>query len=144
MRPVQGRQAQVDKHLTMCNPSSLHRTGIPSTHMREVQAIFPEVDLTGVLLVPTCQQATVDLVNVGPRIEDEKDRLLERVWFLKGRRRTPDFPRSYPLLFATLSAVHGVCQAGVRAADGAGTLGRLYRPLQRSAHDSQVQHGRLL
>ena len=31
------------------------------------------------LIIPTCQRSAVDLVRIGTVIEDEKDRLLERV-----------------------------------------------------------------
>jgi hypothetical protein len=46
---------------------------------REVQSVFPDVDLAGMLIVPTCQQADYDLVRTGEKIDTEKDRLLERV-----------------------------------------------------------------
>jgi hypothetical protein len=46
---------------------------------REVQSVFPDVDLSGMLVVPTCQQADYDLVRTGEKIDNEKDRLLERV-----------------------------------------------------------------
>eukprot|EP00959_Pyramimonas_sp_CCMP1952_P358529 7506968-Pyramimonas_sp.AAC.1 len=41
--------------------------------------IFPGVDTTGILIIPTCQNSAVDLVRVGEEVETEKDRLLERV-----------------------------------------------------------------
>ena len=41
--------------------------------------MFPDVDLAGMLIVPTCQQADYDLVRTGEKIDTEKDRLLERV-----------------------------------------------------------------
>lgn len=46
---------------------------------REVQSVFPDVNLSGMLVVPTCQQADYDLVRTGEKIDTEKDRLLERV-----------------------------------------------------------------
>lgn len=50
-----------------------------------MQAIFPGEDLTGMLVVPTCQRAAMELVNVGPDVDAEKDRLLERFFeFAKG------------------------------------------------------------
>jgi hypothetical protein len=54
---------------------------------REVQSVFPDVDLLGMLVVPTCQQADYDLVRTGEKIDTEKDRLLERVgsWALVER-----------------------------------------------------------
>lgn len=53
--------------------------GLPASMSREVQSVFPDVDLTGMLVVPTCQQADYDLVRTGEKVEGEKDRLLERV-----------------------------------------------------------------
>lgn len=53
--------------------------GLPASMTREVQSVFPDVDLTGMLIVPTCQQADYDLVRTGEKIDTEKDRLLERV-----------------------------------------------------------------
>jgi len=46
---------------------------------REIQSIFPDVDLTNLLIIPTCQQADCDLVTTGEKVDTEKDRLLERV-----------------------------------------------------------------
>jgi hypothetical protein len=34
---------------------------------------------SGMLVIPTCQHATLDLVQRGEKVETEKDRLLERV-----------------------------------------------------------------
>lgn len=47
--------------------------------VRDVQSVFPDVDLSGLLIIPTCQQADFDLVRTGEKIDLEKDRLLERV-----------------------------------------------------------------
>jgi hypothetical protein len=44
-----------------------------------VAALFPGTPLDGMLVIPTCQHAAVDLVQMGERVETEKDRLLERV-----------------------------------------------------------------
>ncbi|CAG9461946.1 unnamed protein product [Pedinophyceae sp. YPF-701] len=55
---------------------SAHR--LPKRHRDEVQAVFPDRDVTDVLVVPTCQHAVVDLVEFGPEADGEKDRLLER------------------------------------------------------------------
>eukprot|EP00882_Tetradesmus_deserticola_P028637 GHRQ01031906.1.p1 GENE.GHRQ01031906.1~~GHRQ01031906.1.p1 ORF type:complete len:178 (+),score=14.11 GHRQ01031906.1:42-575(+) len=54
----------------------------PPAMTREIQSVFPDVDLSGMLVVPTCQQADYDLVRTGEKVELEKDRLLERfmVW----------------------------------------------------------------
>jgi hypothetical protein len=41
-------------------------------------AIFPDIDQEGLLIVPTCQRAAVDLVNTGVDVEDEKDVCLEK------------------------------------------------------------------
>jgi Methylmalonic aciduria and homocystinuria type D protein len=52
--------------------------GVPVTAKREVQAIFPDQDLVDMLVVPTCQQTSVDLVNRGEKVEQVKDYCLER------------------------------------------------------------------
>jgi hypothetical protein len=41
--------------------------------------VFPGVDTSDLLIVPTCQRADLDLVQTGEKVDDEKDRLLERV-----------------------------------------------------------------
>jgi hypothetical protein len=46
---------------------------------REVASIFVDVDVTDMLVVPTCQRAAQDLVRTGEAIDVEKDFLLERV-----------------------------------------------------------------
>lgn len=55
-----------------------HLAGLPHTHKREIQAIFPDQDVTDMLIVPTCQKTIVDLVNRGENVEQEKDHCLER------------------------------------------------------------------
>ena len=40
--------------------------------------MFPGLGTDGLLVVPTCQRATLDLVNIGDAVEAEKDALLER------------------------------------------------------------------
>ncbi|GFR40709.1 hypothetical protein Agub_g1315 [Astrephomene gubernaculifera] len=52
--------------------------GVPASMKREIQTVFPTVDLEKLLIVPTCQRSTVDLVKTGENVENEKDRLLER------------------------------------------------------------------
>lgn len=47
-------------------------------HRDEVAAVFPGIDVTNMLIIPTCQRADLDLVRIGSEIENEKDRLLER------------------------------------------------------------------
>lgn len=37
------------------------------------------VQLAGLLVIPTCQHAKMDLVQTGEKVEAEKDRLLENV-----------------------------------------------------------------
>lgn len=64
-----------------CGPASslievsVHQLSPPV--VRELAVMFPSVDVTDIIAVPTCQQAKMDLVQVGPHIESEKDRLLE-------------------------------------------------------------------
>jgi hypothetical protein len=48
--------------------------------MDQLQGIFAGISsATDLLVVPTCQHATLDLVKTGEAVDDEKDRLLERV-----------------------------------------------------------------
>ncbi|KIY94315.1 hypothetical protein MNEG_13646 [Monoraphidium neglectum] len=47
--------------------------------MDQLQGIFAGISsATDLLVVPTCQHATLDLVKTGEAVDDEKDRLLER------------------------------------------------------------------
>ena len=50
----------------------------PRRHREEIDAVFPGLGYEGLLVIPTCQQASLDLVNVGVSVEKEKDELLER------------------------------------------------------------------
>lgn len=50
---------------------------VSGTVKREVDIVFPNQACNAVVAVPTCQRARFDLVNIGPEIEAEKDRLLE-------------------------------------------------------------------
>lgn len=56
---------------------SVHSCG--RTLVRELGATFTGVDVRAAVGVPTAQRAIMDLVNVGPDVAAEKDRLLERV-----------------------------------------------------------------
>jgi hypothetical protein len=50
---------------------------VPSEAVRrDLRTIFPSQEMGSVIALPTNQRAREDLVGVGPRIEDEKDRLL--------------------------------------------------------------------
>ncbi|CAN0503596.1 unnamed protein product, partial [Laminaria digitata] len=53
---------------------SLHTC--PMALHRELCHVFPGVDLTSCLAVPTSQRAKMDLVSIGEPVETEKDRLL--------------------------------------------------------------------
>ncbi|KAI8106817.1 hypothetical protein M9434_001471 [Picochlorum sp. BPE23] len=50
----------------------------PKTHRDDVASIFPQEDMQGMLIVPTCQKSDVNLVGWGEQADVEKDRLLER------------------------------------------------------------------
>ncbi len=57
---------------------SSHEIGtIP--YLRESALIFPGVDVSRIIAIPTMQHAKVDLVRYGTDVEHEKDRLLETV-----------------------------------------------------------------
>lgn len=49
--------------------------------------MFPGVGTENLLVIPTCQHASIDLVNVGDAVEAEKDALLER-FFVFARHAT--------------------------------------------------------
>lgn len=54
-----------------------------SLMQREIPLIFPEIkknEVPHLLIVPVYQQSTVDLVGMGPHVEDEKNRLLLSVF----------------------------------------------------------------
>jgi hypothetical protein len=63
---------------------------VPRMFVKDLQAVLPEVDMTGLLIAPTCQKAAMDLVATGSDVATEKDRLLEKV------RRRVDFGRVAP------------------------------------------------
>ena len=42
-------------------------------------ALFPQTEVEGMLVIPTCQRSAMDMVQTGERVDEEKDRLLERV-----------------------------------------------------------------
>ena len=44
---------------------------------KELDAIFPDVPLEGLLAIPTMQKSKLDLVGIGEGVEFEKDRCLE-------------------------------------------------------------------
>lgn len=41
--------------------------------------ILERMGFVGLLVIPTCQHAQLDLVQTGEKVEEEKDRLLENV-----------------------------------------------------------------
>uniref|UniRef100_A0A7S3QUV7 Uncharacterized protein n=1 Tax=Dunaliella tertiolecta TaxID=3047 RepID=A0A7S3QUV7_DUNTE len=50
----------------------------PAKLRQEVGSVLRGVDLTKLLIVPTCQHAAVDLVQTGEKVDVEKDLLLEK------------------------------------------------------------------
>ena len=59
----------------------------PRALRRDLESVFPGMKLRDVVLVPTAQRATRDLVEMGDEVEHEKDRLLEIV----RNKRVDDF-----------------------------------------------------
>lgn len=51
----------------------------PKALARELNHVFPGVELGACLAVPTSQKARMDLVGMGEKVETEKDRLLNSV-----------------------------------------------------------------
>ena len=80
---------------------------------------------TGLLVIPTCQHAKMDLVQTGENVEVEKDRLLENVG-------SSCVVASDALLHmqqhsrCSVQVVHGVCKSRLQQADRQRSLGRLY------------------
>lgn len=50
----------------------------PRRHKAEVDAVWPGLSTDALLVVPVCQRSSVDLVGIGPHVEADKDKLLER------------------------------------------------------------------
>ena len=73
------RPAATATHPLPAVPHPLRPAECPRRHRDDVAALFPGTSLEDMLVIPTCQQAGVDLVQMGERVETEKDRLLERV-----------------------------------------------------------------
>lgn len=48
----------------------------PTRIRSEMQTVFRGVDTSKLLIIPTCQHSVENLVQMGEKIEDEKDRLL--------------------------------------------------------------------
>lgn len=112
--------------------------------------------ITDILIIPTCQRSDIDLVNIGHKVEDEKDRLLERVRLMTStvwssyechadcfflNSKLENIHVSFPLnrlavVFSFPSiAVYGFCKESVWAGTRTRPLGRLYRPMQWPSHD---------
>ena len=51
----------------------------PKAIAQEIRGVFPKADPSQMLIVPTCQRASIDLVNTGEEVDRERDMLLERV-----------------------------------------------------------------
>ena len=48
-------------------------------HLDVLALAYPLLQIAGLLILPTCQHAKMDLVQTGQLVEDEKDALLEKV-----------------------------------------------------------------
>ena len=60
-------------------PLNADMTACPPKIHAEVSSVLPGVDLSKILIVPTCQRSAMDLVKVGEDVDIEKDKLLEQV-----------------------------------------------------------------
>ena len=72
--------------------------------IREIQSVFPDQKLEGLLAIPTCQFSPFDLCAMGPEIEREKDRLLKRVSALAIGRSTCFCSMPFDLSVSRLAA----------------------------------------
>lgn len=63
--------------LAWCWPNVVVQCAACPTRIRsEMQTVFRGVDTSKLLIIPTCQHSVENLVQMGEKIEDEKDRLL--------------------------------------------------------------------
>jgi hypothetical protein len=53
--------------------------------LRELETVFPDVDLSKIIVIISMQHANIDLVNFGEDVESEKDSLCEQVNYLVSR-----------------------------------------------------------
>lgn len=74
----------------------------------------------GLLVIPTCQHAELDLVQTGENVEEEKDRLLENVRTGAEHLLTCINASQNTSL---VQVVHGVCKGPVQQVDRQGSLG---------------------
>eukprot|EP01134_Creolimax_fragrantissima_P000887 CFRG0887T1 len=52
----------------------------PPRMLKELPAVFPDVALTGLLIVPTFQRTKVDLTAIGPEVEEIKEECLYKFY----------------------------------------------------------------
>ena len=98
---------------------------VPRAYKLEMQALFgKEANLDAMLIVPTCQHATVDLVQTGEAIEQEKDFCLERFMEVRGAaagahaaRPGADGARGCTAAMAPLASTRRLWPANERATD---------------------------
>jgi len=64
---------------------SLWHSGCPRQYIPDLRAVFPGREVETILVVPTCQRGQMDMLNTGPELDRERDRLLEEV---RGKRGT--------------------------------------------------------
>ena len=99
---------------------SIHSS--PPSFVREITRIFPDTKMDStVLAIVTMQNAAMDLVRVGEKVEDEKDRLLENV-----RQRCLSAATSPVVTRSGHWIVHGFRQGACRRTHQQGLLGRLH------------------
>ena len=54
---------------------SVHK--VPIAHKEDVRAVFPNVNVDDILIVPTCQRAKEDLVKTGEKVSGWVDDLMD-------------------------------------------------------------------
>lgn len=125
----------------------------PCQVVQESAKTSPE-SAAGLYVIPTCQRSDIDLVRTGEVVENEKDRLLERVRVFMAmlrchalgdwRMQTNGVLHAPQQVFASaaslitsprrfsvvpVAAVLRICKGGMRRAHSKGLLGGLHRPL---------------
>ena len=53
----------------------------PPRLSRELKVVFPKMDVRSIRVIPTCQNAQIDLTNWGDEVEAEKSALLQKARF---------------------------------------------------------------
>lgn len=101
-----------ERHLVQVSAFSISS----KSFLREAMYVFPNLDLTNLVVISTMQRALVDLVKVGDAVENEKDRLILVVrWnvndllYIKAHNEEKSFTYIRCLFFQFFSLAKSLC-----------------------------------